>query len=253
MEKEIEKVSRMKKYCCITELVTHMNDTARAAFEGTKYQETYLLYHDALTSMCDKDCRKWMEEQGILKHWILPELGLNNEVITENAEGEILKSKRYAGRPVGDCAEAMPLDNSLFRDLRTSLDIHVMLTSLLEKDDPRRFSKGTPKKIVQSISRLWWQENGVSPKPDRIIQDINRLQENLRTVYDADGAVVIGVVDRNGHRKRNGVGRQFWPRKENQIALSIEQLGLHPDCQQAVHEVHEKEWAAYQQSKANQN
>ncbi len=87
-----------------------------------------------------------MKEQDILKHWILPELGCNDEVVTENADGEVLKSKRYSRRPVGDCAEAMPLDNSLFRDLRTSLDIHVTLTSLLAKDDPRRFSKGTPKK-----------------------------------------------------------------------------------------------------------
>ena len=145
------------------------------------------------------------------------------------------------------------LDNSLFRDLRTSLDIHVTLTSLLPKDDPRRFSKGTPKKIVQSIKRLWNDVDGVSPKPSRIIQDINRLQENLKTVYDADGAVVIGVVDRNGHRRRNGVGKKYWARKENQVALSIEQLGLHPDCQQAVQEVHDKEWELNQQSRANQN
>ena len=39
-EEEIKNVSRMKKYCCITELVMYMNDTAREAFQGTKYQET---------------------------------------------------------------------------------------------------------------------------------------------------------------------------------------------------------------------
>ena len=145
-EAKIKDVSRMKKYCCITELVTHMNNAAKEAFQGTKYQETYLFYHNALTSMCNKDCHQWMEERDILKHWVLPELGLNNEAITENEDCEIIKSKRYAHRLVGDCAEAMPLDNSLFRDLRTSLDIHVTLTSLLPKDDPRRFSKGTLKK-----------------------------------------------------------------------------------------------------------
>ena len=88
---------------------------------------------------------------------------------------------------------------------------------------------------------MWDNVEGVSPRPDRIIQDINRLQENLRTVYDADGAMVIGVVDRNGHRRRNGVGRNYWARKENQVALSIEQPGLHPDYQQATQEVHDKE------------
>ena len=90
-------------------------------------------------------------------------MGLNNEVITENAEGDILRSKRYSNRPVGDCTEAMPLDNSLFRDLRMSLDIHVTPTSLLPKDNPRRFLKGTPKKIIKSIRRLWQDIEGVYP------------------------------------------------------------------------------------------
>ena len=92
---------------------------------------------------------------------------------------------------------------------------------------------------------MWSDVDGVSPKMSHIIKDINRLQENLRTVYDADGAVMIGVVDRNGHRRRR-VGRNYWARKENQVALSIEQLGLHPDCQQAVREIHNKEWELYQ-------
>ena len=37
-EAKIKSVSRMKKYCRITELVTHMNEAARAVFQGTKYQ-----------------------------------------------------------------------------------------------------------------------------------------------------------------------------------------------------------------------
>ena len=86
-----------------------------------------------------------------------------------------------------------------------------------------------------------------------IIKDINRLQENLMAVYDADGAVAIGVVGRNDQRRRNVIGFKYCTRKENQVALSIEQLGLHPDCQQAVQEIHNKEWAAFQESRANQN
>ena len=123
------------------ELVMYMNDTGRAVFQGTNYQETYLFYHDAFTPLC-----KWMQEHNNLRHWISPELDMKNEVIIENAYGDMLKSKRYANRPVGECAEAtVPLDNFLFRDLRKSLDIHITLTSLLSKDVPRMFMKGTPK------------------------------------------------------------------------------------------------------------
>ena len=72
----------------------------------------------------------------------------------------------------------MPLDNSLFRDLHCSLDEHVAVTSMLQRDDPRRFSKATPRLIKCSLERLWDQDNGVSPRPKRIIQDIERLKEN---------------------------------------------------------------------------
>jgi len=202
-------------------------------------------------SMCDKDCQAWMEKKDMLKHWIRPVLGCNDEVITENKEAKIISSKRYKGRPVGDCPEAMPLDNSLFRDLRASLDIHVTLTSLLPKEDSRRFSKGTPKQIVDAVRRLWDPQDGggVAPKANRIIQDVLGVQKSLRKVFDADGAVVLGVVDRNGHRRRDGVGRQYWPRKDTQFALSIEELGLHPDCQEAVTELHDSEWEKFQESR----
>ena len=128
------------------------------------------------------------------------------------------------------------------------LESHVMLTSLLPKDNPRRFSKGMHKKLSNKYAHcgMMWMEFRQS---FRIIKDINRLQENLRTVYDADGAVIIAVLDRNGHRKRNEVGS----RKENQVALSTEQLVLCPDYQHAVQEIHDKEWTACQQSRVNQN
>ena len=110
----------------------------------------------------------------------------------------------------------MPLDNSLFRDFRTCFDMHVTLTSILPCTDPRRFSKGTPKSISSSISRIWDPVTGVSPPPNRIIQDITRMTENIMLVIEAGVAIVPGVCDRNGHRRkqREGVpdrrGRYNW-------------------------------------------
>ena len=85
-------------------------------------------------------------------------------------------------------------------------------------------------------------ETGVAPRANRIVQDIQRLKENLMLVVEADGAVVPGVVDRNGHRNLEKVGRQHWPRKTNPKALSIEELGLHADCQHVVSQLYKKEW-----------
>ena len=65
------------------------------------------------------------------------------EVITV---GEKLNDN-YSGRPVGNCVEAMTLDNILFRDVRNSMDYHVESTSTLPLDNPLRFHKATPKEI----------------------------------------------------------------------------------------------------------
>ena len=40
--KEISRVSSMKKYCCIRELVGHLHDKTRDAFKGTRYEQSYL-------------------------------------------------------------------------------------------------------------------------------------------------------------------------------------------------------------------
>ena len=114
-----------------------------------------------------------------------------------------------------------------------------------------RFSKATPNLIVEAVRRLWDPEVGVSPRPSRIIQDIQRLKENLKIVFEANGGVVLGVVDRNGHRRQNGSGRQYHPRLTNRKALSIEELGLHVDCQQAVHKIDQGEWELYRNASEN--
>ena len=213
------------------------------AFKGTPFEESYLFYHDALTTMTDDECKEWMEGKGILKRWIRPVLGLNDLIIVTDNEGNEKRSKNYAGRPVGDCPELMPLDNSLFRDFRGSFDEHVTLTSMAPRIEPRRFSKATPKLIGSAIERLWDPVNGVAPRSNRIVQDILRLKENMMIIVEADGAVVPGVCDRNGHRnKHDGIGRGHYPIHEDQTALGLEEIGLHVDCQQLLEENLGDEW-----------
>jgi len=56
----------MKSYMCIKDVVLHVHDKTKEAFKGTKYKETYLFYHDALSTRTDKDCINWMKEESIL-------------------------------------------------------------------------------------------------------------------------------------------------------------------------------------------
>eukprot|EP00957_Ditylum_brightwellii_P032775 2484663-Ditylum_brightwellii.AAC.1 len=48
------------------------------AFEDTIHKDDFLFYHDALSLMTNKESLEWMREKNILKHWILPEEGLNS-------------------------------------------------------------------------------------------------------------------------------------------------------------------------------
>jgi hypothetical protein len=62
-------------------------------FKGSKYEDDWFVYHDALCLMTASDTKKWMEEQGYLKRWIRPMLGLFDEDHT---------LKAYKDRPPGD-------------------------------------------------------------------------------------------------------------------------------------------------------
>ena len=250
-EEEIKKVRFMSKYCDVRDLVRYIDSTARETFKNTKYASSYLFYHDALISMTDKDCLDWMEQEGILKRWIRPELGCNDEIVICDEDGNEKVNTRYSGRPVGNCMELMPLDNSLFRDTRTAADLHVTLTCMLPRHDPRRFSKATPKEITRMIERIWDPVEGVSPPSNRIIQDISRLKENIKLVVEADGAIVPGVCDRNGHRNQGGTGRRYHPRHADQSALSIEELPLHKDCREVVLELEATERERFEKSRGN--
>ena len=57
---------------------------------------------------------EWMKEKNYFHRWLLPMNGLQD-------------GTPYAGRPVGNILEFMPLDNSLNRDILNYLRFHCVL------------------------------------------------------------------------------------------------------------------------------
>jgi len=193
-EAEIKQVGAMKKIVCIKELITHVVEETRRVMRGTKFEDNFYFYHDALSLMTAAETRKWMLEMDYEKYWLLPMKDLN-------------KGTTYHNRPVGDSPEMMPLDCSLFNDLHEGANRHVSLTHLLHKDDPKKFSLATPKEISRAYCRLWTggAEEG-SPTCERIIQDCNKFVRNIQVINDAKGIMCSGLGNRRGHRKENAVG-----------------------------------------------
>jgi hypothetical protein len=56
---------------CITQLVKHIVVESAKQFVGTKIEESWVFYHDALSLMTGRDTMEWMKKRDYLKRWIL--------------------------------------------------------------------------------------------------------------------------------------------------------------------------------------
>ena len=251
-EEKIQSVSRsgLTRVVNVTKLIEHIEKETKKAYADTPFKDTYKWSHDALTQMCDKECKAWMIANKCWDRWIKPELGCNNVVWATNEETkETLVSRRYGERPVGDQPELMPHDASLNWDVDCSLNMHVLLTAHLSNDDPEKFRKDTPKNISEAIMKLYDPDTGVVPSSKRIIQDCERVIQSAQTIVSAGGKIVPELVNRNGHRKKLGIGRRFWPRKTNQVIATMDELGIFKNTQTIALEYFNAEAEKYNKSK----
>ena len=79
------------------------------------HEDNFYIVHDALVLMTAKETINWTKQKGYLHCWLLPLNGMQD-------------GTPYAGRPVGNIPEFMPLDNSLNRDILHSLLFHCVLS-----------------------------------------------------------------------------------------------------------------------------
>jgi hypothetical protein len=86
----------------------------------------FWFYHNALSLLTAKQTRQERQEKGYLKHWILPELGLNKKTI-------------YAKRPPGNSPEMMPWDCTLNNLLVEAVMRHMSVSSFASPDKEKKF------------------------------------------------------------------------------------------------------------------
>ena len=175
----------------ISDLVKYMMEECAEMMHNTVHQDDWFFYHDALSLLTSKECRIYMKNThfaGIKAYdkWLLPTKDVN-------------VGTRYHERCVGNSPEFMPLDNSLNYDLQVRHRYHCAVTVHLPTDDPRKHTLATPKRITDGLKKIW--ENPVgAPNPERVVQDVNRAFDAFMTVYKANGKIVKGLANRNGHR-----------------------------------------------------
>ena len=125
-----------------------MNE-AEKLMKGSVHEDNFYIVHDALVLTTAKETINWMKEKGYLHRWLLPLNGLQD-------------GTPYAGCPVGNSPEFMPLDNSLNRDILHSLRFHCVLSLFFldgegtdEEESNMRFSFSTLKEISRGLDCKW--------------------------------------------------------------------------------------------------
>eukprot|EP00978_Attheya_sp_CCMP212_P008683 scaffold20425_cov45-Attheya_sp.AAC.1 len=223
-EEMIDGCQFMSSYVCVTKMIEHTIDASAAMFKGTKHEDDWYFYHDALSLMTAKDTIEWMKQKDYYKRWILPvnDLHRNDPSL-----------KAYFDRPVGDTPEAMPWDCSLNQDIHRDVDHHVLYTQLLPEEDDQKFSMSTPKRGASAYKRLLDVDSGNSPTSERIIQDINKVFKSLQTIRDHEGTMVEGLGNRGGKRALNNPTPTsrggYRPRKQGEFDYG--NMWIHPDAQ----------------------
>ena len=195
-EAKLKNSAALSKFTVISDYIDHIFCESKKVMRGTKHQDDWMVYHDALSLMTAKESKDYMREKDYLKRWILP----SHDLFEDSPD---LANYKYAKNPPGNSPEFMPWDTHLNKDLHDAHDEHVLLTRQLPDNHPHKFSGSTPNRIASSYQRLIM----LNPKPDRIIRDCKRVIESIQAVYDAKGTIVEGLGDRSGRRKeKKGAG-----------------------------------------------
>ena len=201
---EVLKTVALKGSVSIQTMMTHIFETSAAAFAGTVYEDTFLVYHDALSTLTAGATKAWLKTQFIgsrsyFQIWIKPEAGLNAGTI-------------FADRPPGNSPELMPLDSSLNKDVDDCVARHIAFCSLMTQDSPdwdKRFCRSTPALQRHSYSRIWDASLGPeagAPTGARIVKDCMKWIPNLHAIYEVRGICVPGLGSRTGHRAEAAKG-----------------------------------------------
>ena len=88
---------------------------AENPMKGSVHEDDFFIVHDDLVLMAAKETIQWMNEKNYFHRWLLPVNGLQD-------------GTTYAGSPVVNSPEFMPLDNILNRYILNSLRFHCVLS-----------------------------------------------------------------------------------------------------------------------------
>jgi hypothetical protein len=170
--------------------------------EGTSHEGKGKFYHDALTLMTCIKTKQYIQDNVLLKYWLLPLEGLQ-------------AGTRYHNSIPDDSPELMPFDETLNMDIHSSARYQVAITVHLAKNDPKKFTFLTPKEVSSAYLQFIDDATGNTPSLHRIVQDCDKWEKSLEKIRQAGGKIVEGF-GRNGHRRGHKRKRGGFREKKKQ-------------------------------------
>ena len=186
-EEEIEKVSALSKPMDIRKALACAHHSCAQLFKDSPNLLNFHWWCNALSQMSNPAIKQWMRDHSMLHHWVLPEASCD-------------AGAQYSAHLPGNTPKAMLLDCDLFKDLSDGAERHVLLTSNLADDDPKKFSFATLKCVASAMQRAW---EGI-PTSERIAQDTSRaIKANIPATVEHRGAIALGLSNRRSKRNAN--------------------------------------------------
>ena len=137
-------------YCC-AQLMDHVVSESKKIYDGTEYEDTFMIFHDGLTAWWAPDGQAYLKTLGFEDRQL--------RCVTANVD-----SRYYANKVVGDSPEiCRSLDAHGFSDLEVAAKYNCALSSVYDHGDPRRFGMGTAPEVTSTQLRCW----EVAPTSDR--------------------------------------------------------------------------------------
>ena len=199
-EAELRKTMRSAKVVWINDLVAHTVAEGNRLYKGTKWENTWVMYHDALSAWWDPGAQALLKKLGMGRRQIRA-WGPTTDAHLEHTadDGTITRLvNKYRFKLMGDSPEFMPLDRHLFNDVKLACKRNVSLTRSLPDDDKRKFWFNTPKRAFRSLAKTWQH----SPTQGRVVEDILEFFTSIDLVVESKG-VHVDLNARNGRRVLN--------------------------------------------------
>jgi hypothetical protein len=175
------------KLCHVNRLIDHCFTETEKQYKGTKYEDSWMLYHDGLTQWRTPEAQEYIR----LKGWY------DRQVMCRDPTNQ---DNRYRNKTVGDRPEfCRDLDVYGFSDLKDMTVYMRSLTSMYGMNgvsDVGKFKFCTPDEAWSTIERCWQY----APTSERIVQDILDFPNVIRKAIKANGCVLPECRLCHGHR-----------------------------------------------------